>query len=159
MLTQSVPSYPEHHFAELYAAGHPVVLCTVGDRGRGHHVPDRGGREGRGNGAQVDRWDAPRRYRCVAAGLGADGPGRCNGAGARTGLVPEFARTSTKHECTHMLPGCMQDDSGVFGTTLSREYAIAAAAFKLPGEVVWKRIRNSQGEQGSTLRTCVFRAE
>ncbi|PNW84850.1 hypothetical protein CHLRE_03g161000v5 [Chlamydomonas reinhardtii] len=52
VLTQSVPSYPEHHFAELYAAGHPVVLCT--------------------------------------------------------------------------------DDSGVFGTTLSREYAIAAAAFKLP---------------------------
>ncbi|PNH12271.1 Adenosine deaminase-like protein, partial [Tetrabaena socialis] len=51
VLTQSVPSYPEHHFAELYGAGHPVVLCT--------------------------------------------------------------------------------DDSGVFGTTLSREYAIAAMAFNL----------------------------
>ncbi len=46
VLTQSVPSYPEHHFAELYAAGHPVVLCTVG-RGRGA----RGRAAGAGTGA------------------------------------------------------------------------------------------------------------
>jgi adenosine deaminase len=26
--TESVPSYYEHHFARLYEAGHPVVLCT-----------------------------------------------------------------------------------------------------------------------------------
>ncbi|KAG2440340.1 hypothetical protein HXX76_004445 [Chlamydomonas incerta] len=63
VLTQSVPSYPEHHFAELYAAGHPVVLCT--------------------------------------------------------------------------------DDSGVFGTTLSREYAIAAAAFKLPVSALHELARRS----------------
>ncbi|EFJ44760.1 hypothetical protein VOLCADRAFT_64498 [Volvox carteri f. nagariensis] len=63
VLTQSVTSYPEHHFAEMYAAGHPVVLCT--------------------------------------------------------------------------------DDSGVFGTTLSKEYAIAAAAFKLPLGALWELARRS----------------
>ncbi|KXZ56423.1 hypothetical protein GPECTOR_1g377 [Gonium pectorale] len=63
VLTQSVPSYPEHHFAELYAAGHPVVLCT--------------------------------------------------------------------------------DDSGVFGTTLSREYAIAASAFNLPVAALHELVRKS----------------
>ncbi|GIL72575.1 hypothetical protein Vretifemale_2905 [Volvox reticuliferus] len=63
VLTQSVPSYPEHHFAELYVAGHPVVLCT--------------------------------------------------------------------------------DDSGVFGTTLSREYAIAATAFGLSMSALMELSRKS----------------
>ncbi|KAK9800200.1 hypothetical protein WJX73_008322 [Symbiochloris irregularis] len=28
VITQSVPTYPEHHFATLYHKGHPVALCT-----------------------------------------------------------------------------------------------------------------------------------
>ncbi|KAG2499149.1 hypothetical protein HYH03_002731 [Edaphochlamys debaryana] len=83
VLTQSVPSYPEHHFAELYAAGHPVVLCT--------------------------------------------------------------------------------DDSGVFGTTLSREYAIAAAAFNLSIADLQELARRSVGyvfageEEEAALREAVER--
>ncbi|GFR41381.1 hypothetical protein Agub_g2064 [Astrephomene gubernaculifera] len=84
LLTESVPSYPEHHFAELHAAGHPVVLCT--------------------------------------------------------------------------------DDSGVFGTTLSREYAIAAAAFNLPVAALHQLVRKSveytfaSEEEKQRLRDVVERA-
>ncbi|GLI68791.1 hypothetical protein VaNZ11_013285 [Volvox africanus] len=84
VLTQSVPSYPEHHFAELYAAGHPVVLCT--------------------------------------------------------------------------------DDSGVFGTTLSREYAIAATAFRLRMNALVELGRKSveytfaDAEEKRRLRSIMDRA-
>ncbi|GIL43420.1 hypothetical protein Vafri_904 [Volvox africanus] len=84
VLTQSVPSYSEHHFAELYAAGHPVVLCT--------------------------------------------------------------------------------DDSGVFGTMLSREYAIAATAFKMPMNALVELSRKSieytfaDAQEKQRLRSIMDRA-